>query len=71
MGRNFSSPNNVRQHSITGDLWFTDADYGCLQYFRQQPAQPKQVYRFEPKTGIIQIVADGFVEPNGLKFRLI
>lgn len=28
MGRNFSSINDVRQHSETGDLWFTDADYG-------------------------------------------
>ncbi|KAK8208540.1 lactonohydrolase [Phyllosticta capitalensis] len=68
MGRNFSSINDVRQHSKTGDLWFTDADYGWFQYFRPEPTVPKQVYRFEPDTGIIQVVADGFVESNGLEF---
>ncbi len=68
LGRNFSSLNDVRQHPITGDLWFTDADYGYFQNFRSEPTQPKQVYRFEPQTGIIQVVADGFVEPNGLEF---
>lgn len=68
LGRNFSSPNDVRQHSETGDLWFTDADYGYIQNFRPPPTQPKQVYRFEPDTGVVQVVADGFVEPNGLEF---
>lgn len=68
LGRNFSSLNDVRQHPQTGDLWFTDADYGYFQHFRPQPSQPKQVYRFEPSTGIIQVVADGFVQPNGLEF---
>ncbi|KAK7541089.1 lactonohydrolase [Phyllosticta citribraziliensis] len=67
-GRNFSSINDVRQHSQTGDIWFTDADYGWFQYFRPEATVPKQVYRFEPGTGVIQVVADGFVEPNGLEF---
>ena len=26
------------------------------------------MYRFEPDTGIVQIVADGFVQPNGIEF---
>ncbi|KAI9054231.1 hypothetical protein LZ554_001399 [Drepanopeziza brunnea f. sp. 'monogermtubi'] len=68
MGRNFSSPNDVRQHPVTGDLWFTDADYGYTQNFRPEPALPKHVYRFEPGTGVVQVVADGFVQPNGLEF---
>ena len=68
LGRNFSSVNDVRQHPITGDLWFTDADYGFFQNFRSTPTIPKQVYRFEPKTGVIQVVADGFDESNGLEF---
>ncbi|KHN97386.1 lactonohydrolase [Metarhizium album ARSEF 1941] len=68
LGRNFSSLNDVRQHPQTGDLWFTDADYGYFQGFRPQPSQPKQVYRFEPATGVVQVVADGFVQPNGLEF---
>ncbi|KAF2140081.1 uncharacterized protein K452DRAFT_253858, partial [Aplosporella prunicola CBS 121167] len=68
LGRNFSSVNDVRQHPETGDLWFTDADYGWFQHFRPEPVIPKQVYRFEPATGVLQVVADGFVESNGLEF---
>lgn len=68
LGRNFSSVNDVRQHPETGDLWFTDADYGYFQYFRPAPTIPKQVYRFNPSTGEIVVVADGFDECNGLEF---
>ncbi|KAF2656998.1 lactonohydrolase [Lophiostoma macrostomum CBS 122681] len=68
LGRNFSSLNDVRQHPITGDLWFTDADYGTFQFFRPLSTIPKQVYRFSPTTGEVRVVADGFVQPNGLEF---
>jgi gluconolactonase len=68
LGRNFSSINDVRQHASTGDIWFTDADYGYYQYFRPAPTIPKQVYRFTPSTGEIRVVADGFTQSNGLEF---
>jgi gluconolactonase len=68
LGRNFSSINDLRQHPETGDIWFTDADYGYYQSFRPQPTIPKQVYRFSPATGEIGVVADGFVQSNGLEF---
>jgi gluconolactonase len=68
LGRNFSSVNDVRQHPVTGDLWFTDADYGYYQYFRPVPTIPKQVYRFSPSTGEIAVVADGFSQSNGIEF---
>lgn len=68
LGRNFSSVNDVRQHPVTGDLWFTDADYGYYQYFRPPPTIPKQVYRFSPSTGEIAVVADGFTQCNGIEF---
>lgn len=68
LGRNFSSINDVRQHPVTGDIWFTDADYGYYQFFRPPPTIPKQVYRFTPSTGEISVVADGFVQSNGLEF---
>ena len=67
-GRNFTSPNDVRQHPKTGDIWFTDPSYGYVQGFRPKPDLPNQVYRYEPKTGAISVVADGFVEPNGFEF---
>jgi gluconolactonase len=68
LGRNFSSVNDVRQHPETGDIWFTDADYGYFQHFRDAPTIPKQVYRFSPVTGEIQVVATDFDQPNGLEF---
>ncbi|KAH8726159.1 hypothetical protein GQ44DRAFT_771356 [Phaeosphaeriaceae sp. PMI808] len=68
LGRSFSSINDVRQHPVTGDIWFTDADYGYLQRFRPLPTIPKQVYRFTPATGEIRVVADGFVQSNGIEF---
>ncbi|KAF2110918.1 hypothetical protein BDV96DRAFT_583137 [Lophiotrema nucula] len=68
LGRNFSSVNDVRQHPVTGDIWFTDAQYGFFQNFRPVPTIPNQVYRFSPTTGEIQVVADGFDQSNGLEF---
>jgi gluconolactonase len=67
-GRDFASINDVRQHPETGDLWFTDATYGYLQDFRPEPSIARHVYRFEPETGRVQVVADGFIQPNGLEF---
>jgi gluconolactonase len=40
LGRNFYAPNDVRQHPITGDLWFTDAQYGYVQGFNVPPSIP-------------------------------
>ena len=68
LGRNFSAVNDVRQHPVTGHLWFTDADYGYFQNFRPAPTIPKQVYRFNPATGEIAVVATDFVQCNGLEF---
>ena len=68
LGRNFSSINDVEQHDMTGDLWFTDARYAYWQYFAPVPSIRPQVYRFEPKTGVVQAVADDFIAPNGIEF---
>jgi len=66
LGRNYSSLNDARQHPITGDIWFTDAAYGRFQFFRPIPTIPQQVYRFEPTTGHLQVVASDFDQPNGI-----
>ncbi len=29
---------------------------------------PNQVYRFDPDTGVVRVVADGFDKPNGIAF---
>ncbi|PGH18208.1 hypothetical protein AJ79_00546 [Helicocarpus griseus UAMH5409] len=69
-GREFSSLNDVVVHHFTGDIWFTDPTYGYEQGFRPPPSLPKQVYRFDPRTGQCWAVADGFVMCNGLCFSL-
>jgi gluconolactonase len=67
-GHSFNSINDVKQHYPTSDLWFTDASYGWLQNFRPSPSSPNQVYRFEPSTGRVSMVADGFGQSNGIEF---
>lgn len=66
-GRDFNSPNDVVV-AKDGAIWFTDPCYGNEQDFRQRPKLPNQVYRFDPKTGDLRVVADGFGRPNGIAF---
>lgn len=65
--RLFSSVNDVVLHK-DGSLWFTDPCYGYDQGFRNAPQLPTQVYRFDPSSGHIRAVADGFGRCNGLCF---
>ena len=67
-GRPFNSPNDVVVGKRDGGIWFTDPMYGSDQGFRPPPQLPNQVYRFNPKTGDIRVVADGFGRPNGICF---
>ena len=65
--RPFNSPNDVIVHS-DGSIWFTDPIYGYEQGFRPKPQLPQHVYRFDPSTGDIRVIADGFGRPNGIAF---
>lgn len=65
--RSFNSPNDVVVHS-DGSIWFTDPIYGFEQGIRPPPHLPNQVYRFDPVTGGVRAVADGFGRPNGIAF---
>ncbi|KAH0536871.1 hypothetical protein FGG08_006302, partial [Glutinoglossum americanum] len=67
-GRPFNSPNDVVVSNKDGGIWFTDPVYGFEQGFRPPPQLPSQVYRFDPITGDIRVVADGFGRPNGICF---
>jgi gluconolactonase len=67
LGRPFNSVNDVVVHS-DGSIWFTDPTYGFEQGYRPKPSLPSQVYRFEPKSGNIRAIADGFGHPNGICF---
>jgi gluconolactonase len=66
-GRPFNSPNDVAVHK-DGSIWFTDPIYGSEQGFRGAPQLPNQVYRFDPSTGDVRVVADGLGRPNGVTF---
>ncbi|CEM31868.1 unnamed protein product [Vitrella brassicaformis CCMP3155] len=63
-----NSPNDLVAHP-DGSIWFTDPEYGCAQFPQANcPALPNFVYRFDPRTGEMHVVADDFDRPNGLAF---
>lgn len=66
-GRQFNSLNDIKVHP-SGKLFFTDVIYGFLNSFRPAPLMPNQVYRFDPDTGAVRVVADGFDKCNGIAF---
>jgi gluconolactonase len=72
-GKRFNSPNDIVEHS-DGSLWFTDPSYGIDSDYEGLRAPNEiggcHVYRLDPATGEVRIVADDFDRPNGLAFSL-
>jgi gluconolactonase len=69
-GRRLNAPNDVVVKS-DGTIWFTDPLYGISNDYeggRQASEQPPAVYRLDPASGEIRIVAGDFDGPNGLAF---
>jgi len=69
-GRRLNSPNDITVKS-DGSIWFTDPLYGIQSDYegaRQRSEQPAAVYRLDPESGELRIVADDFDGPNGLAF---
>lgn len=62
----FNSPNDAVP-KIDGSIWFTDTSYGRAQGFRTAPKVNNQVYRISA-AGVVDAMADGFTQPNGLAF---
>ncbi|KAI0367310.1 D-lactonohydrolase-like protein [Pilatotrama ljubarskyi] len=67
-GRQFNSLNDVKIRPGTNRLFFTDVTYGFLNHFRPLPLMPNQVYRLDPETRVVRVVADGFDRCNGIAF---
>ncbi|GJJ09216.1 hypothetical protein Clacol_003438 [Clathrus columnatus] len=67
-GRQFNSLNDAKVHPKSGAIFFTDPDYGAINNFRPPPLLPNQVYRLDPQTREIHVVADGFDKCNGIAF---
>jgi gluconolactonase len=69
-GKRLNAPNDVVVKS-DGSIWFTDPLYGISTDYeggRQASEQRPAVYRFDPASGDVRIVADDFDGPNGLAF---
>ncbi|AYY12858.1 SMP-30/gluconolactonase/LRE family protein [Actinobacteria bacterium YIM 96077] len=70
-GRRLNSPNDVVVKS-DGSVWFTDPTYGILSDYEGHKAPSEldgcYVFRFDPQTGELDVVADDMVKPNGLAF---
>ena len=64
-GRQFNSLNDVAINPRNNEVYFTDTVYGYLQDFRPAPGFPDQVYRFNPDTGAVSVVASDFGHCNG------
>ncbi len=69
-GKRLNSPNDIVVHP-DGGIWFTDPTYGILgnyEGFQANSEIPTAVYRADPKTGKLDLVAADFGQPNGLCF---
>jgi len=72
-GRRLNSPNDVVERS-DGSIWFTDPSYGIDSDYEGYRAESEigacHVYRVDPASGEVRIVADDFERPNGLAFSM-
>jgi gluconolactonase len=70
-GKRLNSPNDVVVKS-DGSIWFTDPSYGIMADYEGKKAESEigacHVYRIDPHSGDVAVVADDFVKPNGLAF---
>jgi gluconolactonase len=70
-GKRLNSPNDVVVKS-DGSVWFTDPPYGILSDYEgyKSPSElaGNFVFRVDPQTSSLRVVADDFDKPNGLAF---
>ena len=69
-GKRLNGPNDVVVHS-DGGIWFTDPHYGINTDYeggKGTAELPALVYRLDPASGELAVMADDFQGPNGLCF---
>jgi gluconolactonase len=69
--RELNSPNDIVVKS-DGAIYFTDPTYGRIRedigLLREIPQPHQGLYRIDPETGALSLMADDFWQPNGLCF---
>jgi gluconolactonase len=71
-GKELNSPNDVIVKS-DGAIYFSDPTYGRMDGFgllREQDMDYQGVYRIDPVSGDVSLLASDFGQPNGLTFTL-
>ena len=66
----FNAPNDLAVHS-DGAIWFTDPGYGIMSNYEGHKAAfelPANVYRLDPNTHEMTVVASDMDKPNGICF---
>ena len=70
-GKRLNSPNDVVVKS-DGTIWFTDPPYGIMSDYEGKKSKSdigaNYVYRLDPASGALTVVADDFDKPNGIAF---
>jgi gluconolactonase len=69
-GKPLNSPNDIVCKS-DGSIWFTDPPFGILGFYEghvEKPELPTNIYRWDPKTQQLAVVAGDVNRPNGLAF---
>jgi gluconolactonase len=69
-GKPLNSPNDIVCKS-DGSIWFTDPPFGILHHYEGNQAKqelPTNLYRIDPRTGKLAVVAGDLNRPNGLAF---
>jgi gluconolactonase len=70
-GKRLNSPNDLTVKT-DGTIWFSDPNYGIMSndegYMAPSEIGSNNVYRFDPISGEVSVVADDFEKPNGLAF---
>jgi gluconolactonase len=71
-GKELNSPNDIVVRS-DGAIYFTDPTYGRAEFYgvpRPRHLTFQGVFRIDPGSGALQLLADDFAQPNGLCFSL-